>query len=217
MNRLLLLVLLIAGAADGVIAQKEIGDLTLHYELAAGNNQHLDSNMIKTAAKTLYVRGGMSRSSMHFNGFSQSIIYNQNGDKAYVLYHLNDQNYMSILSKAQWKDQYKRYKGMKVEIQKDATKKILGYTCLKAVATLKDGTQINMYYTPDLKTTVGDNPYEFKEIPGLILEYEAQLLHQYKITFTASKIDFGPVPASRFIIPKDGYRILDPNQLKKEE
>ena len=124
---------------------------------------------------------------------------------------------MSILSRAQWKDQYNRYKGMKVDLQKDATKNILGYTCQKAIATLKDGTQINMYYTPDLKTTVGDNPYEFEEIPGLILEYEAQLLHKYKITFTASKIDFGPVPAARFIIPKDGYRILDPNQLKKEQ
>ena len=215
--RLLLVVVIITGAGRHVFGQKEIGDLTLHFELTAGNNQHLDSNMIKTAAKTLYVRGGMSRSTIHFNGFSQSIIYNQNGDKAFVLYHLNDQDYMSILTKAQWKDQYKRYKGMKVNIQKGATsKKILGYSCIKAVAILKDGTEINMYYTPELKTTVGDNPYEFKEIPGLILEYEAQVMHKYKITFTATKIDFGPVPASRFIIPKEGYRLLDPNKLKGE-
>lgn len=207
---------LLFGVGQLAFAQKVIGDLTLHYELAAGNNQHLDSNMIKSASKTLYIRGGMSRSTMHFNGFSQSIIYNQNGDKAYVLYHFNEQDYMSILSKVQWKSQYKRYKAMKVDIQKEATKQILGYSCIRAVATLNDGSEINMYYTPELKTTVGDNPYEFKEIPGLILEYEAQVMHKYKITFTATTIDFNPVPASRFIIPKEGYRLLDPAQLKGE-
>jgi len=215
--RLLLVLLCLLGAAKAAFAQKEIGDMTLHYEMAAGNNQHLDSNMIGSAAKTLYIRGGMSRSTMYFNGFSQSIIYNQNGDKAYVLYHLNDQDYMSILSRPQWKDQYKRYKGMKVDILKDVHKKILGYNCNKAVATLMDGTQINMYYTPELKTTVGDNPYEFKEVPGLILEYEAQILHKYKITFTASKIDFSPVPAAQFIIPKEGYRLLDPDKLNNAQ
>ena len=159
----------------------------------------------------------MSRSTMNFNGFSQSIIYNQNGDKAYVLYHLNDQDYMSVLSQSQWENQYRKYRDMRVDFDKKDTKKILGYHCIRAVATLKDGTRINMYYTPELKTTVGDNPYEFKQIPGLILEYEAQVMHKYKITFTATKIDFGPVPASDFIIPKEGYRLLDPNMLKQND
>jgi len=215
--RLLLVALLLLGVQGEASAQKTIGDLTLNYELAAGNNQQLDSNIIKSASKTLLIRGGMSKSTMIFNGFSQSIIYNQNGDKAYVLYHLNDQDYMSVLSLSQWENQYHKYQDMKVTFDKKDTKTILGYACIRAKATLKDGTKINMYYTPDLKTTVGDNPYEFKQIPGLILEYEAQVMHKYKITFTATKIDFGPVPASAFIIPKEGYRLLDPNMLKQND
>jgi GLPGLI family protein len=215
--RILVAALLIVGGHEAAVAQKTVGDLTLNYELAAGNNQHLDSNIITSASKTLLIRGGMSKSTMVFNGFSQSIIYNQNGEKAYVLYHLNDQDYMSVLSQTQWENQYRKYKDMKVQLNAKDTKTILGYRCIKAVASLKDGTQINMYYTPELKTTVGDNPYEFKQIPGLILEYEAQVMHKYKITFTATKIDFGPVPAAAFIIPKEGYRLLDPNMLKQND
>jgi|GEM_PF-774470 len=217
LSRLVLIILALLGAVNVTLAQKTVGDLTLHYELTAGNNQQLDSNMIKSAAKTLLIRGGMCKSTMVFNNFSQSIIYNQNGDKAYVLYQLNAQDYMSVLSRSQWEGQYRKYQGMKVQFDKKDTKKILGYPCIKAVATLKDGTTVNMYYTPQLKTTVGDNPYEFELIPGLILEYDALVMHKYKITFTATKIDFNPVPASAFIIPKEGYRLLDPNMLRQPD
>lgn len=201
-----------------IAAQTTIGDCTIHYGLTSdNNNRHLDSNITKNASKTLYVRGGMCLSVVNFNGFSQSTIYNQNGDKAYVLYHLNDQDYMSVLTSKQWLAQYAKYKGMKVEYFKKDTKKILGYKCIKAIATLKDGTLIQLYYTPELRTTVGDNPYEFEKIEGLILEYESQIGSKYKFTFTATSIDFSPVPASKFIIPKEGYRLLDPNQLRTEE
>ena len=186
-----------------------IGDLTVHYELTADNKQHLDSNIIKTAAKTLYVRGGMSLSKLNFNGFDQSIIYNHNGDKAYVLYRFNNQDYMSILTKEQWLKQYDRYKGLKVSLDKKSTKEILGYSCTKALVTLSDGTEISIYYYPKLKPTVADNPYEQEAIAGLILEYEAVVLDKYKITLTATNIDFNPVPAAKFILPKQGYRLLE--------
>ena len=215
--RFLPVLLLMGSTAGQLLAQKEIGDLTLHYDMVEANNRHLDSSIIKQASKILYIRGGMSLSTIQFNQFTQSIIYNQNGDKAYVFYHFNNQDYLSILNKAQWEDQYHRYKGMKLTILDGEHKTILGYHCQKAVARLKDGTEMNLFFTPELKTTVGDNPYEYKLVPGLILEYEARFMKKYTITFTATKIDFNPVPASRFIIPKEGYRLLDPAKLKKTQ
>lgn len=211
---LLLTVLLCVGSAGLVIGQKMIGDLSVQYELSAASQQQVDSTMIQSASKTLLVRGGMSKSTIVFNDFSQSTIHNESGDKAYVLYHVNNQDYMSVLSAAQWEDQYSKYKDMQVTFDQNDTKTILGYHCIKAVAKLKDGSSVNMYYTPELKTTVGDNPYEYQLIPGLILEYEAQVMKRYKITLIATKLDFGPVPAAKFIIPKEGYRLLDPNQLR---
>lgn len=197
--------------------QKVVGDCTIHYGVTSGNDHGLDSNTLKNATKVFYVRGGMSLTEINFNNFSQSTIYNQNGDKAYVLYHLNEQNYMAVLTNKQWLKQYKRYKGMKVQFKHNDTKKILGYLCQKAIITLKDGSHIQLYYTPELQTTVCENPYEFEKINGLVLEYESQIGHKYNFTFTARKIDFNPVPAARFIIPKQGYRLLDPSQLRSED
>lgn len=211
-----LILLVFLGAGREGFAQKEIGDMTLHYELATDSNHLFDSNRIRSFSKTLYIRGGMCRSTINTSEFSQSIIYDRNGDKAYVLYNLNDQNYVSILNKTQWQDQYKRYKGMRVRLLKNDNKKILGYNCNKAVAHLTNGSEIIMYYTQDIKTTVGDNPYEVSAIPGLILEYEIQILNDDKITITASKIDFNPVPAALFIVPEKGYRILDPSKIKND-
>ena len=204
----LLLLLCVVGTTH-VYSQKVVGDMSLHYELVAANNPHLDSGMISSAKKSLYVRGGMSLSTLNFNGFNQSIIYNKNGDKAYILYELNNQDYMSILSKDQWLQQYSRYKDLKLTINKNKTKQILGYSCMEALATLQDGTQISIYFYPKLKPTVSDNPYEADAVPGLILEYQVVVQDKYILTFTATSIDFSPVPAARFIIPKEGYRLLD--------
>ncbi|MGF7232333.1 hypothetical protein [Arachidicoccus sp.] len=187
--------------------QKIIGDCTIVYKLKA-ESKNVDANALKNASKIFYVRGGMSLTEIRFDNFLQSTIYNRNGDKVYVLSELNDNKYMSVLDKEQWKAQFENYKDLKLEMRGEK-KNILGYMCNKAIATLNDGTQINLYYTPDLKTTAPENPYEFNDINGLVLEYQAFIKNKYKVTYTATQIDFDPVPASKFIIPKQGYRLLD--------
>ena len=133
----LLLPVLLMFAAMTATCQTVVGDCTIHYGVTASQGNGLDSNTLKNASKIFYVRGGMSLTEINFNNFSQSTIYNQNGEKAYVLYHLNDQNYMSVLTNKQWLRQYKRYKGMEVEFKQEDTKKILGYLCHKAVIHLR--------------------------------------------------------------------------------
>ncbi|AYD47615.1 hypothetical protein D6B99_08350 [Arachidicoccus soli] len=187
--------------------QKIIGDCTIVYGLKA-ESKNIDAGALKHASKIFYVRGGMSLTEIRFDDFLQSTIYNKNGDKVYVLSELNDNKYMSVLSIPQWKEQFENYKDLKLEMRGEK-KNILGYTCNKAVATLNDGTQINLFYTTALKTTAPENPYEFNNINGLVLEYQALIKNKYKVTYTATHIDFDPVPASKFIIPKEGYRLLD--------
>src|SRR3712207_6869609 len=54
-----------------------------------------------------------------------------------------------------------------------------------------------------------DLEYQFTELPGLVMEYEAVLERgNTKIRFTASNIDMDPVPVAKFDVPKSGYRIL---------
>ncbi|HEY0299066.1 MAG TPA: DUF4412 domain-containing protein [Arachidicoccus sp.] len=190
-------------------AQKVAGDCTITYKVSAADAT-LDSNVINDAYKKFYVSGGKALTEISFSGFNQQTFYNENNDNVYILYLMNGQKYMRLLTKEQWKEQYKNYKDAKLQTL-DKTEKILGYTCKKAIATLRDGTTINLYYTSEIKTNIAENPYEFDNINGLVLKYEAEIQHKYKITYTASSIDFNPVPAEKFTLPKQGYRMLNNN------
>ena len=50
--------------------------------------------------------------------------------------------------------------------------------------------------------------YEFKDVPGLVLEYET-VEDGKQIKYTATKINLSPVQTSKFDIPTSGYRILN--------
>ncbi|MEK7198521.1 MAG: hypothetical protein AAB212_01175, partial [Bacteroidota bacterium] len=57
--------------------------------------------------------------------------------------------------------------------------------------------------------SVREFEYEFKDIPGFVLEFESQEAQSKKIRYTATKINLAPVQASKFDVPKSGYRLLD--------
>jgi hypothetical protein len=51
--------------------------------------------------------------------------------------------------------------------------------------------------------------YQFRDVPGFVLEYESQEGDKGVIRYTATKINLSPVQASRFDIPVSGYRLLN--------
>ena len=57
--------------------------------------------------------------------------------------------------------------------------------------------------------------YETRSLPGLALEYEISTKDR-KVTYTVSKISFSPVPASKFELPKSGYRIMTYAESKRK-
>ncbi|MDE1192489.1 MAG: hypothetical protein PW786_10160 [Arachidicoccus sp.] len=192
-----------------IYGQRVIGDCTITYQISAEQNT-IDSNSLKSAYKKFYVSGGKSLTEISFNGFEQKTYYNENTDDIYILYKMNKDNYMRKVSKNEWEQQFIKYKDAKIEILND-TKDILGYVCKKGKSTLKDGTVINFYYTTELKTIVSEIPYEFSAINGLVLQYEAIIQNNYRIAYTASDINFNPVPTEKFVLPKSGYRLLNNN------
>ena len=98
----------------------------------------------------------------------------------------------------------KKYEGITFTPTNE-TKTIAGYTCKKAIAKLKDGTSFTVYYTTDLTTENKEYDYQFKTLPGLALEYESTVGNLH-VRYTASKINFDPVPAQKFAVPQSGYR-----------
>lgn len=185
---------------------KIIGDCTATFSITS--NEASTNNNLSGATKTLYIKGKIIRVDMSSSAFQQSIIYNTSTGEAVILKELSGNKYMTKIDAQKWKQQNNRYEGMKV-ILGAQTKTILGYECKSGSATLKDGSSFSFYYAPAIVPSASENPYQFNDIPGFVLEYETVGDDKKsKITYTATKINFSPVPASKFEIPATGYRIL---------
>ena len=113
-----------------------------------------------------------------------------------------------------WKDKNKRYEGISFTNTSE-TKTIAGYSCIRAQATMKDGSSFTVYYTKEIVPENSDYNVQFRNLEGLPLEYELTQ-GKLKIKYTVSKINMNPVPASRFDIPKSGYRELTYEESKKQ-
>lgn len=184
-------------------AQTTIGDCTVEYSIASVNGK----NSLAGATKIFYVKGKLSRTDIRSTNFSQAIIYNNATGNATILKEVGNEKYITPLNADQWKKENEMYLGMSLK-ETTERKIILGYNCIKAVVTLKDGSSFSYYYTKDIIPTASENPYQFKDAGGFILAYEAKGPGGNKITFNATKINFDPVPASLFDIPSSGYRLL---------
>ncbi|HEY6976699.1 MAG TPA: hypothetical protein VH396_10450 [Chitinophagaceae bacterium] len=187
-------------------SQLVVGDCTVTYSVT-GSNAETNQNLAGTT-KTLYIKGKRSRIDLVGNNYKQSVIYDNESGTAVILKEIGAEKYMSTFSSDEWKKENKQFEGLTVTLTNES-KTILGYECKKAVVHLKNGSYYNIYYALAIMPSANENPYQFKDIPGFVLQYETYNdKNSSRITYTATIINFNPVPASRFQIPSSGYRIL---------
>ena len=105
-----------------------------------------------------------------------------------------------------WKDANKKYEGIVFKYEEEY-KTIADYKCQKAIGTMKDGTTITVYFTKDLVANNREFEYAYKSLPGLAMEYET-IIGSLKVTYTVSKVNFSIVPATKFELPKSGFRVM---------
>jgi hypothetical protein len=203
--------LFIFAISVSVLGQRKVGELTLVYDYSVGNlskGPNADNVM-----HTVYIKGPRSRSEMTNPLFSSTTIYDANTGFGVILNEVSGQKLLIRLNPDNWKEKNQAYAGMTFK-DTVGTKDIAGYKCVRAVARTATGTTITVYYTRDL---IPDNRHydpAFTSLQGLPLEYEyanGDLIIHYRI----SKININPVPASKFDIPKSGYREMNYDESKK--
>lgn len=205
MRKLLLTVFICFIFLQSFSQQKIISDLTVTF--AVTNTDASAKNDLSSASKIIYLRGKQLRVDLNSNTFNQSIFYNENTGEATVLKSIGDSKYISNYSAQQWKNENSVYDGLKISYTGN-TKKILNYDCKEAILELKNGTKYSVYYVPDIMPSVTENDFQFKTVPGLVLQYQTTIRNE-KVEYTATKINFDPVPAFHFEIPKSGYKVLN--------
>jgi GLPGLI family protein len=203
----------LAFTLSGLIAtaQRVVADCTISYAIGTdeGNTDKDVTESLKASTKTVYIKGNDSRTDLVSPSFTQTLLYNKTSGNAVILREFGNNKFMTKLDNTKWAAENKKYEGMTVSLSPTETKTILGYECRKAVIQVKEGSTFTLYYATAIVPSVKEFEYQFKDVPGFVLEYEAQEGEGKKIKYTATKINLAPVPASRFDVPTSGYRLLN--------
>ena len=187
-----------------------VADCTVTYAISTDETSNKDVNeSLKASTKTVYIRGNESRSDLVSPSFTQSLLYSKTTGSAVILREFGNNKFMTKMDAKTWAAENKKYDGMTVSLANNETKTILGYECKKAVIQLKDGSAFTLFYATAIVPSVKEFEYQFKDIPGFVMEFESQEAESKKIRYTATKINLSPVQASRFDIPTSGYRLLN--------
>jgi hypothetical protein len=98
------------------------------------------------------------------------------------------------------------------------TKTIAGYTCKKALVSVKDKTEkftFEVYYTPELGGRQANfDKALYKDIDGVLLEFSMKT-PELTMRFIATSVEKKPVMSTAFDIPAD-YSIISKDELKNK-
>ena len=185
--------------------QKLVSNCTINYAVSSSDTKK--AGEFAKASKTIYIKGKDIRVDINSASFNQTFFYNSNTGEVTILKEVGQSKYISHYNSGEWERENEMYNGIQLS-QTGVTKNILNYECREAILQLKNGSSYTIYYAPVIVPSVTENIFEFKNVPGLVLEYETSLPSAEKVKYTATKINFDPVPAFQFEIPKNGYRVL---------
>lgn len=187
---------------------KVLSEVSVVYELSVTNSGDNANNALSGAVKNLFVKGTRVRSELVTPSFKQVLIADNRSDTTVILREIGNTKYLSFIDGKKREERNKKFQGMTF-IPTDEKKTILGYECKKVLAKLKDGSQYSVFYAPSIIPSNITYEYQFQDLPGFALEYEA-LSEDGKslVKYSATKISLTPVPIALFDIPKSGYRVL---------
>jgi GLPGLI family protein len=191
-----------------VKAQKRITEGTISYDIVVntGNTNPSIADMFNGATSIVYLKGFQTRfERVSSLGVESTIVDGKTGNVT-VLKEYGEQKYMITMTPGNWNDANKKYEVIVFKYENEY-KDIAGYKCQKAIGTMRDGTTITVYFTKDLVANNREFEYAYKSLPGLAMEYETTI-GSLKVTYTVSKVNFGLVPATKFELPKSGFRVM---------
>lgn len=202
--------LIILISNDSSAQQRVIAECTIEFSVSADSTSVDDAAFLaslRQSKKFIYVKGVQSRTDFINPGFTQTVIHRKDAG-ATILREFGQNRFMTQLSKEEWMQENKRYEGVQM-VETNETKVILNYNCKKARLMLTDGQTLDVFYVPNMIPSVRDYEFQFSVVPGLVLAYESTDQQNRKVSFTARRISFSPVQATRFDIPTTGYRVLE--------
>lgn len=210
-----LLVFSLYSFADGKPFEGEVT-----YEITYPES-NLDASVMEMFPKSMkvYIKDEFSKTVLNTGMGKTSNIFNSKEMYSITLLDMMGQKYALRSSTEIINDKIEKAPSSQIEFL-DETKVISGYTCKKAIVTIKDElikteSELIVYYSEEFsqKNLNKDNPI-FHGIKGIMLEYEIDT-QGILMKFTASLVEAKKISKKEFDIPKN-YEVTTEAELKSK-
>jgi hypothetical protein len=155
--------------------------------------------------KTAFVKNDIVRLRLVSLMRMQSIFYNNKKGltkkNAAIVKESGKEKLRMYLNAKEWKKFNAKYEGLRCDVYKEDTVRILDKLCTKAIITTKDSTKLTAYFLPGLKSKAlsAAEPL-FGLVPGLVMKY-TYTKENKSIEYTATSLKFASIAPSVFSIP----------------
>ncbi|RNL87064.1 DUF4412 domain-containing protein [Sinomicrobium pectinilyticum] len=222
LKHLLFIATFILGPAT-VCAQKIFDNGAITYKMTTRAQDPQAGEIAMEADVEFHIAEKEARTAMTMNVMGMAIkmesLINSESRTGLVLMEFFGQKMAARVTPDDYDDLVQKNKDFEVEkvVPAHETREILGYSCKKAIATTKEGMELEVYYTESIKPVSIDGlgNINMKGINGLPLAYTMQTPDAH-LTFEATKIKEGDVDPSDFNydIP-EGYEEISYSQLSR--
>jgi GLPGLI family protein len=208
MKRFLLPIFFFAVASS--MAQKRFSEGTIAYTVST----LVDGIKIADDATAVHmIKGGHLRSEMISSIGKTISIFDTKDGKGAVLRELGSQKILIPLNRDNWAETNAKFQDLQYAFSEDSMK-LIGFRCSKATALLKDGTVFGVFYTKEISTENPEVDSQFGSLPGMALQF-SYTKGDTMVVYTATAVNFDPVPIQKFDIPNSGYKVLSYEDSKK--
>jgi GLPGLI family protein len=193
-------------------AQKMLVEGIVEYKITVVNANDVPgvADAFVGAAQTLQVKGYKSRTDFKSSLRNQVTVYDSQTGNGFVLRQTGNEKFLIMLDSKTWKQYHKRFDGTTYTIGQEQ-KTIAGYATTKAIGKMPDGSEITVYFAPDLGLMAKGYDLAFANLPGLPLEYELKS-GGVVLRYEATEVKQTMVSSSSFDMPKTGYKVLEYKQ-----
>jgi hypothetical protein len=180
---------------------KVIGECAITYDIKqiASNG---DTSLL--GQKEIFIKGNSCKTILKTPQLTQTIIFNTQQDTAIILKEIGLNHFLQYI-------QYSSINPVNLVASKKngVNSTLLSYPCESITLSWADGTTMEVTYTTVIIPTVTVYEKAFKEIPGLVLQYQLTTKEGNKILYNATKVDLSPITLNVFEVNKANYQQIN--------
>ena len=210
--------LFFAGACENISFQNGIDEGKIEYEISypeiSPDNFMLE--LLPKRMETTFLDNNYRSDIIAGMGiFKTSIIFNHENDKIVHSIKMLKTKYASELTDEDFASFNPTFNSIEVNLT-DETKEIAGYLCNSANVVVQGDSVWNfkVYYTNDIKIEEPNLHTPFRQIKGVLMEYQL-LSNNILMNFSATKVIDEKVDKSAIEL-EEGYEMVEPAKLKAE-